>query len=102
MFVLTETAYGEWYWFREPLFMKHKPKKFEMNRKFIERFLELEITWSCFWETRQGRDDFIKNMADMSNYNWGDQKSTLIQPSRNGVSGFFQGREALSKLKIQV
>jgi len=102
MFVLTETAYGEWYWFREPLFMKHEPKKFEMNRKFMERFLEPENIWSCFWETRQGKCDFMKNMADMSNYNWGDQKSALIQPSRNGVPGFFQGREALSKLKTQV
>ena len=102
MFVLTETAYGEWCWFREPLFIKDKPKKFEMNRKSIEKLLEPEIVWSYFWETSQAKDDFLKNMADMSNYKWGNGKNSLVQPSRNGVHGLFQGTAALSKLGTQV
>ena len=101
MFLLTETAYGEWYWFRDPLFMKHKPKKFELKSK-VQELLEQETFWSYFWETSQARDDFLKNMADMSNYEWGNGRNTLIQPSRNEGSGVFHGSDALSKLGTQV
>lgn len=82
--------------------MKDKPKKFEMNRKFIEKLLEPEIAWSYFWETSQAKDDFLKNMADTSNYDWGNGKNYFIQPSRNGEHSSFQGSDALSKLGTQV
>ncbi|KAG0127850.1 hypothetical protein HOY82DRAFT_624186, partial [Tuber indicum] len=94
-------SYGEWYWFREPLFMKHKPKKFEMNREFIETFLQPECNWSCFWETTQGKANFMKHMANMSNYDWGGKKNILIQPYRNGEFDFFYGSGALSRLQEQ-
>ena len=83
--------------------MKDKPKKFEINRKFIEKLLEPETSWSYFWETSQAKDDFLKNMADPSNYEWGDGKNILVQPSRNTEStSVFQGSAALSKLGTQV
>ena len=81
--------------------MKHKPKKFELNSKFQE-LLEQEIFWSYFWETSQARDDFLKSMADMSNYEWGNGRNTLIQPSRNEASGVFHGSAALQKLEPRV
>ncbi|PWW77876.1 hypothetical protein C7212DRAFT_276900 [Tuber magnatum] len=92
-------SYGQWHWFREPLFMKHKPKEFEVNREFIKRFLQPEINWSYFWETSQGRDNFMENVVDAPNYDWGDEKNTLIQPSRSGKHRRFPGGEALLKLR---
>ncbi|KAG0634173.1 hypothetical protein HOY80DRAFT_1140886 [Tuber brumale] len=94
-------SYGEWYWFREPLFMRHKPRKFEITRKSIETFLELGTDWSRFWETSQGQANFIKNMADMSNYDWGNKRNVVVQPYRNGESNFFHGNRALLKLQVQ-
>ncbi|KAG0125691.1 hypothetical protein HOY82DRAFT_525163 [Tuber indicum] len=105
--------YGEWYWFREPLFMRHKPMKFEISRKFIETFLEvknnwkleddwkLESNWSCFWETGQGKVNFTENMADMSNYDWGKKQNIVVQPYRNGESNHFHGSGALLRLQEQ-
>ncbi|KAG0634171.1 hypothetical protein HOY80DRAFT_895359 [Tuber brumale] len=94
-------SYGEWYWFREPLFMRHKPKKFEITSKFIETFLEVKDNWSCFWETGRGKVNFMKNMADMSNYDWGNKQNIVIQPYRNRESNFSHGRGALLGLQKQ-
>ncbi|CUS15020.1 unnamed protein product [Tuber aestivum] len=91
-------SYGDWYWFREPLFMKYKAKKFEMNKGYIEKFLKPEDNWGYFWETSKGKDKFLKNMVDTPNYDWGN-KNTLVKPYRNGEFGFFQGNEALLKLQ---
>ncbi|CUS15022.1 unnamed protein product [Tuber aestivum] len=98
IFVLIETAYGDWYWFREPLFMKYKAEKFEMNKGCIEMFLEPGDKWRYFWETSGGKDKFLKNMVDTPNYDWGN-KNTLVKPRRDGDFGFFQGNEALLKLQ---
>ncbi|CUS15024.1 unnamed protein product [Tuber aestivum] len=95
-------SYGEWCWFREPLFMKHKLKPFEMNKKFIEDFLHLENNWSYFWETGQGMSNFIENMADMTDYDWGAHKNTLIQPFRSKEPRFFSGGDVLPRLWEQV
>ncbi|PWW77872.1 hypothetical protein C7212DRAFT_176264 [Tuber magnatum] len=93
-------SYGDWYWFREPLFMKHKAEGFEMNKGYIEKFLEPEDNWNYFWETGKGKDRFLKNVADMSNYDWGN-KNTLVKPYRNGEFGFYQGSDALLRLQEQ-
>ena len=81
--------------------MKHKPKEFELKRKF-QKLLEQEIFWSCFWETSQAKNDFLNSIADMSNYKWGSGRNTLIQPFRNKRSSVFHGSDALSKLGTQV
>ncbi|RPA93199.1 hypothetical protein L873DRAFT_1793824 [Choiromyces venosus 120613-1] len=64
-------SYGEWYWFREPFFMKHKPPKIEMNKNFVEEFLTPERNWSYFWDSIKGKNDFVKTMTEISNYDWG-------------------------------
>ncbi|KAG0639076.1 hypothetical protein HOY80DRAFT_1075675 [Tuber brumale] len=94
-------SYGEWYWFREPLFMRHRPKKFEITRKSIETFLQLGNNWSRFWQNSQGQANFMKNMADISNYDWGDKQNIVIQPYRNGEPDFFHGSGALLRLQEQ-
>ncbi|KAG0125684.1 hypothetical protein HOY82DRAFT_630338, partial [Tuber indicum] len=103
-------SYGKRYWFRDPLFMKYEPKKFEINRKSIEDFLEpgysfvrgdIEGNWCCFWKTDEGPNKFLESIADMSNYGWGDNKNILMQPYRKIESAFFRGGEALLKLQGQ-
>ncbi|KAG0125685.1 hypothetical protein HOY82DRAFT_492657 [Tuber indicum] len=103
-------SYGEWYWFREPLFMKHKPMEFQINKEFIKAFLQQEYlfgledswgSWCCFWETSEGKGEFLESMADMSHYDWGGGKNIIIQPYRKIASDFFREGEALSRLQGQ-
>ncbi|KAG0125689.1 hypothetical protein HOY82DRAFT_630374 [Tuber indicum] len=80
-----QPLYGEWYWFRDPLFMKHKPKRLEIHKGYIETFLGLGDgdNWCDFWETSEGKDRFLQNIANMSNYDWGNERNALITPGRH-------------------
>ncbi|KAG0634172.1 hypothetical protein HOY80DRAFT_929091 [Tuber brumale] len=93
--------YGERYLFEEPLFMKHKPKKFEINRESMEMFLGLGDgnTWCCFWETSKGKGNFLKNITNMPNYDWGNKRNAVIKPSSKGWFDRVRGGEALLKLQ---
>ncbi|KAG0634168.1 hypothetical protein HOY80DRAFT_895355 [Tuber brumale] len=96
-----QPLYGEWYWFRDPLFMKHKPKRLEMSREYIETFLGLgdSENWCCFWETGKGKKKFLENIADMSDYDWGNERNALIKPGAGGWFDRSSGREALQNLQ---
>ncbi|KAG0634165.1 hypothetical protein HOY80DRAFT_895366 [Tuber brumale] len=143
-------SYGQWYWFREPLFMEHdpekgdpgkhnlekrdpekhdpekhdpekqepekhdpekrEPEKPEIKRKFIETFLLSEYNWApgdssgnwcCFWETDEGKDEFLKGIADDWNPGWNNEKNTVIRPYRNKKSDLFHGSKAFSMLQKQ-
>ncbi|KAG0125694.1 hypothetical protein HOY82DRAFT_492662 [Tuber indicum] len=93
-------SYGERYWFREPLFMNHRPKELQMNTEFIETFLEQGINWGCFWESSEGMTSFMESMADKLLYFWGEQ-NWLVQPYRNRGSVAYRGSMALLKLQEQ-
>ncbi|KAG0635831.1 hypothetical protein HOY80DRAFT_892376, partial [Tuber brumale] len=103
-------AYGESYWFRDPLFMKYKPEKPKINREFIEKFLhpgynfargDSEGNWCCFWETNEGKNKFLDSIKDMSNYEWGGSKNILIQPNGNRKPDLIHGSTALLGLQEQ-
>ncbi|KAG0125687.1 hypothetical protein HOY82DRAFT_630350 [Tuber indicum] len=100
---------GEWYWFRVPRFMKHKPEKFEINRELIEKTLDPELNFApgewgnccCFWETNEGKKRVLESIEGISEYGWGDDKNTLVQPYRKRPLDPFKGREASLKLQEQ-
>ncbi|KAG0634170.1 hypothetical protein HOY80DRAFT_929088 [Tuber brumale] len=95
--------YGERYLFEDPLFMKHKPRKFEISRADIEMFLGLgdRNSWCCFWETSKGKEKFLENIVDISDYDWGNERNAVIKPSSKGWFDRVRGREARLKLQEQ-
>ncbi|KAG0635827.1 hypothetical protein HOY80DRAFT_1091638 [Tuber brumale] len=103
-------SYGESYWFRDPLFMKYEPEKPEINKDFINDFLQSGYdfaredsggNWCCFWETNEGEKKFLESIEDMSNYEWGGSKNILIQLYRNRKPDLTDGSTALSGLQEQ-
>ncbi|RPA93195.1 hypothetical protein L873DRAFT_1778268 [Choiromyces venosus 120613-1] len=81
--------------------MKHKPREFEMSKQFVKDFLASEKNWSYFWDNIKGKDHFVENMAEISNYDWGGNDGALIQPTSQGDFDFFQGSGVLTKLNGQ-
>lgn len=93
------TAYGEWYWFRFPVFLVHKPKQIDFNQEYIHKFLENNEPWdeTLFASSQMAKKDFLEHTKEVE---FGNGHRVIdYGTGSHGKYRLWEGEDALKALQ---